>query len=42
MKRWIVVHLPSGTQRPLFAPSAQMAIALSGWPERDCIAQEAL
>lgn len=42
MRRWIVVHLPTNTQRQLYAPSASIAIALSGWPERDCIAQEAL
>lgn len=42
MRRWIVIHLPTNTQRPLFAPSAALAIAMTGWPERDCIAQEAL
>lgn len=28
--------------RPLHAPSAALAIAMTGWPERDCLAQEAL
>lgn len=42
MRLWFVIHLPSGTQRQLYAPSASMAIALSGWPERDCTAEEAL
>ena len=41
MKRWFVIHLPSNTQRQLYAPSAAMAIALTGWPEHLCIAQEA-
>lgn len=41
MKAWFVIHLPSGAQRQLYAPSAALAIALSGWPERETIAQEA-
>lgn len=41
MKLWFVLHLPSGTQRQLYAPSAALAIALSGWPEHESIAQEA-
>ena len=42
MKRWFVIHLPSNTQRHIYAPSAALAVALTGWPERDCIAQEAM
>lgn len=42
IRLWFVIHLPSNTQRQLYAPSAAMAIALTGWPERDCIAQDAM
>lgn len=40
MTRWFVIHLPTNAQRQLVAPSAALAIALSGWPERECIAQQ--
>lgn len=38
---WFVFHVPSCTQRTVYASSAAMAIALSGWPPVDCCAQEA-
>jgi hypothetical protein len=41
MRLFFVIYLPTNTQRQLFAPSAAMAIALTGWPEHLCIAQEA-
>jgi len=42
VKSWIVIYLPTNTQRRLYAPSAALAIAMTGWPERDCIAQEVM
>lgn len=40
-RRWFVTHVPSHTQREVIAPSAWVAIQLSGFPAHDCIAEEA-
>jgi hypothetical protein len=41
MTLWFVIHVPSGTQRQIYAHSSALAIEFTGWPALDCLAQEA-
>lgn len=38
---WFVFHVLLNVQRTVYASSAAMAIALTGWTPIDCCAQEA-